>query len=609
MLTRWLDDGIALKVELSTTGPLILGGNQTPIPFVAGGPSGMPVGWTLASNSSPIGQVNLTTDSGLNRFSISANATAALGTWYFLSPIYLPIVGHSFRVSVRVRTMDGKVLAWNYLELIALMNGSVVGSLGSVGGNTSSDWTNEVVVSAPWAGPPTSSYNQIQIRLAMSTRDSANITTPGIQFTELQWFDDAPTVQPDLGWRDITCDGMSVGIRYGRERFTQRYDIASCDLALQNDSGAYSYQNPHPFNLRPGRQLRVSVTYQAVSYPIFYGVIDALADGYSLDGHAISKVTAYDPQTLFANMNTPSLQQPNWPQPFPSGTRVNTLLNAIGWVLRTIDVGQWQQQAVNASGRTIRDELGVTADSEGGAVFADRVGNIVYKDRTWPTLDANLLNVTANLLSRVHSDTMITTIDGVPELPGAPIICTNQMNTDWGLDRLINYVELANAGGSMQVFNDKTSQAAYGIHSYQRLDFVNTSPADNLSIRANDIMGNFKDAALRVNSISYRPGANPTSWPWTLGVFLNWLVRVWYANPINEWGYAIVTHVQSIEHRITTSSWETNIALDQPIVFTNAPIIHWRPDYWQRGHWQRSRWQSARFMDDGTIRFDRSTFV
>lgn len=597
MLKAWVDDGIDLKVELSTSGGLIVPGTNMPMPFVAGGTYGVPLGWTPFPTNIIPADYNLTTDTNLNRFSISqAKTTGAVSMYSTGAEIAFPTkAGFRYRIQCDVRTMDGKTPGSMIARVSSYKNNSLQYMVGSVVANPSpTDWT-PVSFTTPAYDPPSDGEWRVGLLAGYLT---STVYTWGCQFRDLVITEIPPAPAP-LDWRDISCDVKNMAIRHGRERFTQRYDIASCTLVLVNEEGEYSFAYPHPFNLRPGRQLKVTATYQGTTYPMYFGVIDSLVDGYTLDGHAFTTITCYDVASVLSNQQTPTLPYANGS--LLSGNRMRLIIEASGYPFKTLDAGQFWQQGVTGNGRSLRDEAGVGADSEGGSFFADRSGYLIYKDRTWVDTDPNLKNITANLMSRPHDDGMTTIVDGIPELAGAPIICTNEMNTQWSLDRLINHVELSNAGGTLETFDDETSQANYGVFTYQRMDYVNyqTLSVQNgyLATRADDLMESFKDAKQRVNSIAYRPGVDPTYWPWTLGVYLNWLVRVWYAHPTNGWGYAIATHVQSVEHRISTKGWETVIALDQPIAYTNAPIHYDITDNWDRAVWDLSYWRAARFTD------------
>ncbi len=70
-----------------------------------------------------------------------------------------------------------------------------------------------------------------------------------------------------------------------------------------------------------------------------------------------------------------------------SGARINRLLDSINWPAdqRSIDAGVETLQSTNLSANTLTEAY-LTADSEGGELFADGSGNLVFWDRA--TVDA-----------------------------------------------------------------------------------------------------------------------------------------------------------------------------------------------------------------------------
>jgi hypothetical protein len=216
---------------------------------------------------------------------------------------------------------------------------------------------------------------------------------------------------------------------------------------------------------------------------------------------------------------------------------------------------------------------------------------MVYKDRRWLTVDPNLYQVTANLSAFPNSrGPLPPPVDGIADQPGAPTVCISELATDWSMDRVVNIVHLANAHGSQQSFVDTTSLKTYGPHTYQRLDFVLSPTATpNLATRANDLMSGYATPLLRVNQVQFSP-ALAEAWPWTLAVFLNWLVRVWYTHPRNGWGYEVVTHVQSVQHTITPTDWTVRLSVDQPSTF----VAFQRSEVgWDAGRWDQNRWDEV----------------
>ena len=575
----WQLAGITIKVEVATSGALVVGKNQTDIPFNTGGTNGAPYGWSpgeysSSGNAGNTSKYNFTTQQGTFSVSVVTPGDGKYaGIW---GPVYTAVPGYRYQIGVQARQMASKDQSSRDVVLETSSNGGNTWSIytGSQGVIATSDW--EDILATGNAMP--AGMTMMRPRL-IGGPNLNNAAYWGTQFQNLyiRQLDLAP---PALTWRDISCDVMGLGIRYGRERFTNRYDVSTLVVDLLNDDGEYTYHSNHPFGLQPGRQVRVTAQYKGVTYPLAFHVIDTLNEGYTIDGHSLSHWNCVDPTTVLSNV---TVATNSGPVAYPSGTRINMLLDQVGYIPRLIDTGKWNTQKVTGSNRTIRDECGVTADSEGGNFFADRSGNCVYKDRSWLTTDPNLTQVTADLLAMPAGD--LPYVDDIPNQPNSAVICTDELNTDWSLDRVINVVSLANAGGVARNYSDPNSVKTYGPQTYQRMDFVLWSDSD-LDTRANDIMSGYSDPVLRVNSVGFAPGISQ-EWEWTLGVFLNWLVRVWYEHPINGWGFAVCVHVQSIEHRISPSDWSTTMSVDLPQQFAELEFN----DYgWDMGNWDEAIW-------------------
>jgi hypothetical protein len=284
-----------------------------------------------------------------------------------------------------------------------------------------------------------------------------------------------------------------------------------------------------------------------------------------------------------------------------SGNRVNALLNYAGIAdsLRAIDPGIYPMKNVDESGRGLREEIGVTADSEGGSFFGERDGRMVYRDRSWASRDPKGGTVQAQFIAYPHGLNIDPQPDDIPTDPAAPDICPNTMDTDWSLERVINAIILAVVGGTKQYFSNSPSQVENGIRTYQRLDFLNyywsTLTTDTqLAARANDIFSTSLDALLRVRRLTYRP--SPDTWKFTLTFFLDWLIRVFYFHPTGDWGFATVVRVQSIEHRITPTEWLVAIDVDQPISFTDE-LNPLPPGGWDNSDWDQTTWDDENYTN------------
>lgn len=589
-IEAWREAGVDLRVYVNTVPGIVYGGLRSSVPFNPGGPDGVPLGFTSYSlnpgidNKTQISR--FVEEQGTNDWFYIQSATVPNNSSYWGGTYETDAVANRrYFVTVDVRKID--LYSGYYRTWITEYNPSTGNEtyLAAVDNYATDSWVTIALISSR---PLRVAQGWTKLRIRLTGQNPGNATTDsfGIRFRNLEIIARNEAATSPV-WRDITCDVQELTTRYGRERFTNRYEVATANLQLLNIDGEYSYKNPHPFNFGPGRQIKVEATYAGVTYPFAYGVIDGLVDTVDLDGHAVTAVNCLDPSTVMANKSVPGLPWVN--PPFPSGQRIATLVDYIGYPYKLLDAGQWTEQAIQASGRSVRDEIGISSDSEGGSVFADRSGNFVYKDRSWLTTDAKLKNVTANFDARQSNQ---LPFDGTPTLPGAPRMLPNRLVTDYSQSRIVNYVELASAGTSARTYRDLDSDRDYGPKTYQRMDFVllaSTAAQYEAWIdqRAADIMDGYDQPKLRLNALVYRADLIGNDWTWTLTAFLNWLVRVWYQNPRTGWGWLIVTHIQSIEHRITPTEWETTLSLDQPTYYSDAPITDY--GYWDTG----AKWDTS----------------
>jgi len=591
----WQKHGVTLKVELATSGSLIVGNNETKIPFNTGGSYGAPVGWRPGQWNQSTDDIyagsetlyNHTTSAGV--YSCSAkNATPPTGRWagIWSDPTWVwPVTpGHRYQIGVQARQMAGKAqsLHQEIMMVAASAAGPWVDYIDPATAYASTEWED-----ISYTGPAMPADKTVARLMLVCSYPSVSVSEFGVQWQGL-YMRELDLEAPPLTWVDITCDVQAMNVRYGRERFTNRYDVSTMQLDMLNTSGKYTYHQNHPLNLAPGRQVRVTATYEGIEYPLAFHVLDSLTDGYSIDGHVISRWSLTDPTAILSNKTTASSVLAFGSQ--KAGGRINTILDQIGYLPRLIDEGNFYMQHIVASGRSLRDEAGITADSEGGNFFADRLGNVVYKDRDWQAEDSNLNTVTADLVGQPHWGDM-PQVDEIPTDPEAPLICFNELQTGWSLDRVINIVSLANVNGTVQEFVDEASMKKYGPFTYTRHDFVTNST--NLPIRAADIMTGYADPVLRVNSVAYAPGVSG-AWEWTLAAFLNWMVRVWYSHPTEDWGYAVCVHIQSIEHRISPKDWLTTLVVDLPASFRE---LEWSDHGWDMDEWDGTLWDQTDVED------------
>lgn len=398
------DDGVRVKLYVSTAGDLVSLGTRTEYPFQAGG-AGIPAGWTMwmEDANALITDVNWTTQNG--RFSVSnaSDTNAHNGKKYGIYRDFPVQSGHFYLVQVQAQVMEDKSPA--YREVVYLYNGA--GDRYGSSNHAVQGWEQ---ISLPMTWTSGTTFIRVMLKANPYWARTADAQFDwGVQFQNFAMVD-MLTSYPDPTWHEVTCDGLSATIRYGRSKFTSRYDVASCQLTMTNTDGDYTYNPNHELGLRPGRFVRVTIQAPGdeTEYPLFYGLIDSLTDAYGLDGKAGVSIQCVDTSSLLSNINVAS--QGSESSTYKSGGRFYAVLRGIGWLdqMVSIETGVYTQQSIQASGRTVRDELGIIADSEGGFFFTDRIGRMVYKSRDapanipqWNTVQAELLAECPDYLERV----------------------------------------------------------------------------------------------------------------------------------------------------------------------------------------------------------------
>lgn len=582
-------DGVTLAIDVSTAGDYVAYGTTTDYPFQGGG-TNAPLGWTLDLGSGGvIGDVNITVADG--RWSISNKTAGPLNGKYYGAYRDFPAkANHIYVVRHQHRTMDGKVDGTynNTIFRLPPYSSNILATVVP----TSQQWGN---ISLPIQLG--SSDTTFRISLQFDYYDTVNNQANwGAQWQGLSITEIPPTV-PEPTWKDITCDVRAITYRYGRERFTNRYEVATCAITVLNNDGEYSYRPDR--TLRPGRFVRVRGLAHGYSYwGQFYGIIDSITDGYTIDGKVVTVLNCYDMSSLLSNVNVATATAMS--SYYVSSTRFLLLARSAGWPNSKVDStnGSFIQQPILANGRTVRDELGLIADSEGGAFYCDRTGMLVYRGRDYLASSSSLNQVKAELLAMPWDGGGLPVVDNIPDYGIKRIIPTNELITDWSRDRVINEVTVANQGGSATVVRDLNSQAKYGPRTYQRLDLLNdNSHPEYLTTRANDIMTGYTESVQRVNRISWRPELEGSADKWALEMFLGELVRVRYQHPTEGWGYAVVSRIQGYEHSFDLTDWKVTVSLDDIVAFNywlHPPSpIGWDVSLWDVGRWDETTGEGA----------------
>lgn len=579
----WIDDGLDITVNVSTAGDFVKLGKTTQYPFMVGA-AGLPMGWTqyLASGGA-VGDVSWTTGAG-GRFSVGNLTTTDIhaGKLYGIYRDFPVTSGKRYLVQVQCRTTANRTTAIRYVNF-----GNASGSIYNSQVWSYPDWEQVSLYTG------TFNYSTLRVYLYAAPYTLSTIHAPadanwGIQFQNVTIVE-MDASYPDPTWHPVTCDVQSLAVHFGRDKFLNRYDVGTAQLTVLNNDGEFTYGlGTDSWGFRPGRFIQVIGHRQGTPsydlFSIYYGVIDNITNGFTVDGKSTVVLSCVDVSSLLSTTTVPTYSDEG--EYFVSGTRFRNLAYAAGWHPQyiTYDAGVYTQQAILANGRTVRDELGLIGDSEGGAFYADRTGRLIYRDRNWSSSTNAYTQVQAELLATPTR--AIPPVDNVPTVSYAPIVELTDIQTEWSRDRIVNLLSLGNQGGTAFVTIDASSQSKYGPRTYQRLDFLNDERHDEYTLeRTQDIMTGYTDAILRVNNVTFRPNLDTRNF--ALTVFLNYPVRVRYEHPVEGWGFACVTRVQGFTQTWTPNDWEVTLTLDQPLTFTYWILSStgWDAALWDVGIW------------------------
>ena len=295
---------------------------------------------------------------------------------------------------------------------------------------------------------------------------------------------------------DISCDWQGATIAGGRNGPLDRFRSAHTDLRLDNRAGVYNswsdltpWAPPGTRHLGAGTPIRVGLDIDGhARVYLFAGLADTWH--HRRDGpDRWVEVGADDALADLALANLP--QQASQGAGETAGPRLTRILmaNGLDTVPTRFDAGVATLQAT-----TLADSaaglVDLTADSDGGWLWCDGTGTVVYYQGDRDQTDPRWL---APVVVLADDDTIPGAIcwDDAPEL-------------DDDRDAVVNHVDIAPAGGSAVVVDDLGSQARYGVRTFQRHDLIFQS-APYATAMAAKLLARLSSGGTRPNHVTVTP--------------------------------------------------------------------------------------------------------
>lgn len=376
---------------------------------------------------------------------------------------------------------------------------------------------------------------------------------------------------PDAAYVDIS-QYLRFPLQTNRKfsRDVQAWDPGTASAVLSNRDRRFSpdnlsgaYVTSGVTGIRPWRPFRLSATWNGVTYILYTGYLLTYQEDWA-GGHADSTVSVACTDEFARLAGFDGTEQTPVGAGETSGLRIHRLLNnAAHTGTRNIAAGRTTVQATTLASNTAT-ELKLVTDSEGGGLFIDADGSVVFEDQY-------------ALVEQARSNTIQATFgDG----SGSELECSD-VGIEYNGDLIVNIASYARVGSTAQIAPDPTgtSRALYGDHRASRTDLVCETDAQALALATFDV-ARYKDPELRVTQIKIKPLGDPDKlWPQALGRRVRDLVRV-VVRPIGGGTITRDCHIAGIHHETDGASWTTTFDLWSASVYQLYATSRWDVGTW-----------------------------
>jgi len=327
---------------------------------------------------------------------------------------------------------------------------------------------------------------------------------------------------------DVTQYVSSVSVDRGKSRELDRYTAGHASVTLHNDSrifDPFNTSSPYYTQILPRKPIAIETNGERV----FTGFIDDWDLTYDISGKSYASVSAVDG---FLRLSAAELDSFTTTSQL-SSARITAILNRpeVAWPIanRNIATGLTTLQAdVVPENANALQYLQLVETTENGQLFIDRSGLVTFKNR-------------------VTIPPLTTTITFADDATVNAIRYTN-IGVVYGSENLYNRVTITRAGGTPQVADSFTSQAAYGVAAYSIDGVLLTSNTEALAL-ASYLVGLYDEPELRINEITVAlHDKTPTEVDNLLNIEIADVINVIFTpnkigSAINQ--YAIVTGIRN----------------------------------------------------------------
>ena len=367
---------------------------------------------------------------------------------------------------------------------------------------------------------------------------------------------------------DISQYVRNISITRGRSNELGQFRAGTCELLLSNADNRFNpTQTTHYYDsvngrtkIQPLKTLKVSATYDSITYVLFYGFLDeipvqypALGADSTVNFRAIDAFKIFQSQTIqsvgwklgqigFSELGVSTRLAYNDAQELTS-ERVTRLLNSIGFPssMRDVNTGTLQiiPQPITTNLLTALQEC---ETAENAQFFIASNGYATFRNRDYKLSNTKAINIQA------------TFDNSGSNLP------YKDVSTSFDTHEVINVYEWTREGGSQQYSADADSINRYTAKTSTQTT-KNVSDANVLSIIQQKI-SETSTPIERIDNLTITPRDDINLWPHVLGLEFGDRVQVNITNP-NATTFSDEVWIESITHNIDSSNqrWTYKINL------------------------------------------------
>lgn len=356
------------------------------------------------------------------------------------------------------------------------------------------------------------------------------------------------TPQASSTWTDISSALRGeLFIRRGRNHEQQEFEAGSARLRLNNFSRAFDPDNtssPYYPYIRPMVKIRIGAVWGGTTEWLFVGYVESWRPGYN----ALMAWCDLECVDGFAYFNLRTISGgriEEW-----SGDRISAILDTLVWpsaerVYMTGEVVMVEQIGITSQALAY---MQLVARSEGGQLFINRQGYVVFEDRSYR-----------------DGLTSVATFSDDPtgvDLPYAEF----DVSMDDSL--LYNNISVTRDGGIEQLAGDATSGSRYFVRWLHQsgLLMLDDSVANS---HAERLLARYKDPRTRVVRFVVDPGVRNV-WPNVLDLGLSQVITLERTGLHGGSPLSLQQHVEAVQWDITKERWLLSLQLSPKLSVSPA---------------------------------------